>query len=161
MEEAAAFLHCYRRMLSEAEAVDSRTAVARSGEAATEAGRVIRYVPELNTMLEDAYQRVRRGEALGTHAEWEEEAGAVQAPGTAVPFEVRGKKYWVDLAAMAQHNVQTGYERVVRRLEGGQWVWVGDENPGVGLYVETKRPGYYRSQGWKVEEMLVRELERR
>ena len=40
-----------------------------------------------------------------------------------------------------------------------RWFWEEEANPSVGLYIETKRPGYFRSVGLALEERLVAAVE--
>jgi hypothetical protein len=59
-----------------------------------------------------------------------------------------------------QRNVVSGHERSIHRVGKGSWAWQADESPNVGLYIEMKRPFYYRSIGLNLEERVVEDVEK-
>lgn len=65
----------------------------------------------------------------------------------------------LDFERMVQRNLASGFERKIQRHEDSSWTFQADENPNVGLYIETKRPAHYRSLGFDLEERLVRDIE--
>eukprot|EP00948_MAST-09A_sp_MAST-9A-sp1_P000473 g473.t1 len=75
--------------------------------------------------------------------------------------ESNNQTYTLDFLSMSQMNVDTGHERRIRRkMETGEWYFSAMERMEVGLYIETKRPGWHRSIGLPLEEKMVEDLER-
>jgi len=67
----------------------------------------------------------------------------------------------IDFKNMVQRNIASSFERKIsRRHDDGSWTFQADENPDVGLYIETKRPSHYRSLGLSLEEKLVEDIEK-
>ena len=137
--ETAAFLKTKQQ-----EVKDSGVSIRTPGGKKIRKAAHIPFRDDLNEEIEAAHRRWVAGEG---DVVW--------------PFHLRGRRYCIHFEYLKQINLTTDYERNVWQHEvrtttrgfgcmalcshsgdnQGKWYWVADENPDVGLYIETKRPG--------------------